>query len=136
MTICDTRDVNRPGDSSMADKSVSFSFTSAGKALTARSGPSAGAKAVVSKPAAMAGDLMTLDDVSEHSQSDSDSNGAGAAAEGVASDALSPIAAGASAVSQGQNTDFSKVVDPGLYTIIREMVAAIEVAVWDAAMHH
>lgn len=145
VTICDTRDVNRPGESSMADKSVSFSFTSAGKALTARTLPSSGAKAV-SKPAA-AGDLMTLDDVSEHSQSDSDSNGASATAgagadaasergTGKLSSALSPTSAGAHATSQCQGTDFSKVVDPGMYAIIKEMAAAIEVAVWDAAMHH
>jgi hypothetical protein len=84
---------------------------------------------VVTKPAAVGADLLTLDDVSEHNSQSFDSDGAGGGTAAKADTVPSAAVAPAPALDP-------KSVDAGLYTIIRDMVTAIEVAVWDAAMRH
>jgi hypothetical protein len=101
---------------------------------------------VVTKPAAVGADLLTLDDVSEHNSQSFDSDGAGGGTAAKADTVPSPTAAGAYATSPSYKGHTAAVapapaldpksVDAGLYTIIRDMVTAIEVAVWDAAMRH
>jgi hypothetical protein len=170
MNIMDTNATRSVADG--ADKSVSFSFTSAGKALTSRSKPSnsksashsssaAGTAALTAGTGAGAGaatemvngvavrkgmDIMTLDDVSEHehepSQSfldDGDRLGelprvdAAATQRGAGASSAAKPAGAASEAPPVVSAQF-KMVDAGLRSIIGDMVRAIEVAVWDAAM--
>lgn len=141
MNICDIREASRPGEGGAADKSISFSFTSTGKALGARGNVPVAAVATAAGakqggvPAKL--DLLTLDDVSEGEQSEGSEKSkpsAGAFATGsLHAGAGTGVGAGRAAVGESVT---AKSVDPGLRTIISDMVAAIEVAVWDAAMRH
>lgn len=164
--IMDTKDYLRGPDG--ADKSVSISFTSVGKALAARSGSqhkytpavddaSKVAATVTSntqgitESGAGAGpgfsDLMALEDVSggsgksqsfsgqsptrESSSRARASAGAGATTGLGGMPMLTPMALEGGSAQIPQQ---AKVVDAGLRTIIGDMLRAIEVAVWDAAM--
>lgn len=167
VNIMDTKDYLRGPDG--ADKSVSISFTSVGKALASRSstnnsntqqkyavedtkGATAAAPAKEEGIAAAGAgekysDLMALEDVSggsdkahtfaspsqpprprdvsrEASARAGTFGGSGAGASGPV-----PVA-----LDGGQIPQQAKMIDAGLRTIIGDMVRAIEVAVWDAAM--
>jgi hypothetical protein len=156
LNIMDTNATRSVADG--ADKSVSFSFTSAGKALTSRSKPSkptnssattAGTGAtgdVVNGVAMRKGmDILTVDDVSEHEPSqsffeDGDKLGellrvdGGALPRGAGVTTSIAKAAGATVEAPPVMSAQFKMVDAGLKSIITDMVKAIEVAVWDAAM--
>lgn len=158
MNIMDTNATRSVADG--ADKSVSFSFTSAGKALTSRSKPS-NSKAASSNGSSTAGagsagdlvngvavrkgmDILTVDDVSEHEPSqsfldDGDKLGElprvdGAAVPRGAGATNATKSAGATNEAPPMVSAQFKMVDAGLKSIITDMVKAIEVAVWDAAM--
>ena len=125
------------------DKSISFSFTSAGKALTSRS--QSHSKPVPATENVRHIDLLTVDDVSEHDRSQSffDDGGdkvgelpkpLGVGLASVSAVPSSTHAPSHDAPSLSVSSPQFKVVDAGLRSIIGDMVRAIEVAVWDAAM--
>lgn len=165
VNIMDTKDYLRGPDG--ADKSVSISFTSVGKALASRSTNNntqqkyaleEAKSAAVAAPAKEEGiaavgagekysDLMALEDVSGGSEqgnafaSPSQPPRAREAPREASAraGAFAGIGAGASsavpvALEGGQIPQQAKMIDAGLRTIIGDMVRAIEVAVWDAAM--